>query len=39
MKETAKALKALAELSSQVWAEGIRDNLQQPASSEPAANG
>jgi hypothetical protein len=37
VKETAKALKALTELSSQVWAEGIRDNLQQPGASAPPA--
>lgn len=37
VKETAKALKALTELSSQVWAEGIRDNLQQSGASAPPA--
>jgi hypothetical protein len=30
-------MKALTELSSQVWAEGIRDNLQQPGASAPPA--
>lgn len=39
VKETAKAMKALTELSSQVWAEGIRDALQQNGASAPATNG
>ena len=37
VKETAKAMKALTELSSQVWAEGIRDALQQNGASAPLA--
>lgn len=37
VKETAKAMKALTELSAQVWAEGIRDALQQNGASAPLA--